>query len=260
MIEVQSGIYYENVDVYKPLTLRGVGMPTVDAGRKGSAITLSADGVTLEGFNATNYSDAGIEIISDCNIIKGNSAYGNDDGIDDGIFLDKSCNNTIEGNNMSRSYHGIRIHESNNNIIKGNKVNYNNGCGIRPHSSFNNHIEGNDASYNSDGMTLLYSGNNTLKGNIVNNNSGDGIELLYNSHNNIMIDNLMSGNKYNFGASGVNDIDVSNLVDGKPVYYLIGIKDAAFDSSSDAGVIYCFECNNVTITGLNLNNNSYGTL
>ena len=125
VIEVQSGIYYENVDVYKPLTLRGVGMPTVDAGRKSSAITLSADGVTLEGFNATNYSDAGIEIISDCNIIKGNSAYGNDDGIDDGIFLDKSCNNTIEGNNMSRSYHGIRIHESNNNIIKGNKVNYN---------------------------------------------------------------------------------------------------------------------------------------
>lgn len=31
VIEVQSGIYYENVNVDKPLTLRGLRMPTVDA-------------------------------------------------------------------------------------------------------------------------------------------------------------------------------------------------------------------------------------
>lgn len=57
-IEVHSGTYYENVSVNKLLTLRGVdtgsGKPMVDAGGSGSAITLSADGITLEGFKATN--------------------------------------------------------------------------------------------------------------------------------------------------------------------------------------------------------------
>lgn len=232
VIEVQSGIYYENVDVYRPLTLRGVGMPTVDAGWKGSAIMLSADGVTLEGFNATNSSDAGIEIISDYNIIKGNSAYGNYHG----ISSDKSSNNNLEGNNVSCNDYGIGLFISNNNTIKGNEATYN---------------------YR-DGILLQWSDNNNLEDNRVNHNKGKGVKLCSHSNSNIMRSNQMSGNRYNFEASGLNDIDISNLVDGKPVYYLIGINDTAFDSSSDAGVIYCFECNNITITGQNLNNNSYG--
>jgi nitrous oxidase accessory protein len=57
-IEVQSGTYYENVDVNKTLILKGVdtgdGKPVVDAGGRGSAITLSANGITLDGFTVTN--------------------------------------------------------------------------------------------------------------------------------------------------------------------------------------------------------------
>jgi nitrous oxidase accessory protein NosD len=57
-IDVHSGTYYENVDVYKRLILRGMdtggGMPVVDAGRNGNAITLSASGSTLDGFVVTN--------------------------------------------------------------------------------------------------------------------------------------------------------------------------------------------------------------
>ncbi|MHC1631377.1 MAG: hypothetical protein ACXQT4_03650 [Methanotrichaceae archaeon] len=30
-LEVQSGIYYENINVTKPLILKGIGMPVVDA-------------------------------------------------------------------------------------------------------------------------------------------------------------------------------------------------------------------------------------
>jgi len=33
-IQVQSGTYYENVNVTKQLTLRGIGMPVVDANEK----------------------------------------------------------------------------------------------------------------------------------------------------------------------------------------------------------------------------------
>jgi len=49
-VQVQSGTYFENVNVDKQLTLRGIGNPMVNASGSGSAITLSADGTILEGF------------------------------------------------------------------------------------------------------------------------------------------------------------------------------------------------------------------
>src|SRR3990170_243842 len=63
-ILVQSGTYYENVNVTKQLTLRGIGMPVVDAGGSGSTITLSADGIILEGFTVIvsgDFPEAGLD-------------------------------------------------------------------------------------------------------------------------------------------------------------------------------------------------------
>jgi len=73
-----------------------------------------------------------------------------------------------------------------------------------------------------------------------------------------MQNNLISGNLYNFGASGHNDVDVSNLVDEKPIYYLIGESDIIIDSSSNAGTVYCINCDNITIYDLILKNNCHG--
>ena len=163
VIEVQSGIYYENVDINKPLTLRGLGMPTVDAGGKVSAIDLSADGITLEGFVATN-GNTGIGITSDYNIIRGNNAHANRFY---GIFLYESSNNNIEGNNVS--------------------CNYDDGIGLDKRSN-NNTIKGNDASYNyCDGISLKKSGNNSLEGNRINYNEGRGVKLYSSSNNNIRL-------------------------------------------------------------------------
>jgi nitrous oxidase accessory protein NosD len=83
-ILVQSGTYFENVNVTRKLTLRGIGNPVVDAGGNGSAITLSANGITLKGFTATgssSYPEAGIKITSSSNRISGNNASNNDYGI-----------------------------------------------------------------------------------------------------------------------------------------------------------------------------------
>ncbi len=56
-ILVYSGTYYENVNVSKQLILKGFdngwGKPVVNANGSGSAITLAADGITLEGFTTT---------------------------------------------------------------------------------------------------------------------------------------------------------------------------------------------------------------
>ena len=72
-IIVYSGVYYENVVVNKSVTLKGIGIPVVDARGSDSAITLTADGITVEGFNVTNSrGDAGIEVISSNNNLTGN--------------------------------------------------------------------------------------------------------------------------------------------------------------------------------------------
>ena len=60
VIKVQSGTYYENLNVNKMLTLLGVdtggGKPVIDASGRGWAAALSEDGIRFEGFTVTNSS------------------------------------------------------------------------------------------------------------------------------------------------------------------------------------------------------------
>jgi len=75
--------------------------------------------------------------------------------------------------------------------------------------------------------------------------------------------NTISNNHYNFGVSGGNFnnyVDTSNKVDGKPIYYLIGVVDAVYDAGTNAGIIYLINCNNVTIRDLTLTKNLDGAL
>ncbi|MFA4934495.1 MAG: PGF-pre-PGF domain-containing protein, partial [Candidatus Methanoperedens sp.] len=76
--------------------------------------------------------------------------------------------------------------------------------------------------------------------------------------------NNMTGNGYNFYLYGWQDahfnnsINTSNLVDGKPIYYIRNVSDAIYDSSTNAGTFYCILCNNVTIRNLTLTKNVIG--
>ena len=176
-IEVHSGTYYENVDVTKQLILRGVGTgtgkPVVDADDSGSAITLSADGITLEGFTVTNSGshwrdDAGIKVTSNNNNITGNDAINSEDG----FFLSSSSNNTITGNTVTNSEDGIYLYYSSNNTITGNTVTNSN-----------------------DGIYLYYSSNNNIiTRNTVRDNSNDCISLVSSKSNNIIGNNLRDNN------------------------------------------------------------------
>ena len=85
-IMVQSGTYYENVNVNKALILQGEdsgsGQPVVDAGRSGDAIILSANNSTLQDFVVMNSSgQSGIRVLSSYNTISGNTVVGNYYGI-----------------------------------------------------------------------------------------------------------------------------------------------------------------------------------
>jgi len=272
-IHVYSSTYFENVNVTKQLKLRGIGNPVVDAQESGSAITLSADGITLEGFKAIGsgyYYDspeAGIKVISSNNTLNGNNASNN---YGSGIYLSFSSNNMLSQNKASNNYQGIYLSTSSNNILRGNKVSKNDYYGIYLESSGNNTLDGNNVSKNYDsGIFLGSSNNNTLKGNNASNNGNEysngvaGIYLYY-SGNNTLSDNMMTGNKRNFNLDGNNDsdfdniIDKSNLVDGKPIYYIIKATGVTYGSSSNAGTFYCISCINVTIKNLNLKKNGKG--
>jgi nitrous oxidase accessory protein len=239
--------YYENVNVNKQLILRGIGNPVVDAAGSGSAITLAADGITLEGFTVTgagSHSDspeAGIVTRSSNNTLSGNNASNNVNDI--GISLSFSNNNTLIDNNASNNDIGICLLYSNNNTISRNNASNNGYLGI---------------------LLEIYSKNNTLSGNNVSNND-IGIYLdSSNNNNNTLRGNTMTGNREHFDLGGDtdsdfdNDIDTSNLVDGRPIYYLIKASDMTYDSSSNAGTLYCISCVNVTIKNLNLNKNGDG--
>ncbi len=149
IVEVQNGTYHERVNVTKQLTLKGVGEPVVDAGGKGSAITISANGSTLLGFTAVGsgkgWNDAGIRVLSRENIIKGNAALknnnfgillyhaGNDtvasniaeENKNSGIMLEHSNGNQIWGNNIVMNRDGISIQTSRSNVVKTNNMTMN---------------------------------------------------------------------------------------------------------------------------------------
>ena len=135
--------------------------------------------------------------------------------------------------------------------------------GIRLYLSDNNNLINNTVSNNFEGIYLHSSNANTLTNNTVDSNSYFGIVHYYSSSS-VLTGNTMSGNRYNFDLSGwgddnfTNDIDKSNLVDGKPIYYLLNTKNKIFDDSTNAGMFYCINCDNITIKNLTFAKNKYG--
>jgi parallel beta-helix repeat protein len=92
--------------------------------------------------------------------------------------------------------------------------------------------------------------------NIVNNSLGVWIKESLNS---TLSNNYMTSNQFNFLVSGSNlshfihDVDSSNLVDGKPVYYLINQQNDHIPSA--AGYLALINCTNITAKNLHIKNN-----
>ena len=266
-IEVRSGTYVENVDVNKQLILRGIdtgtGMPEVNGSGTGSTITLSAGNSTLDGFsavNSTGWQTGGIKLSSNDNTIR---------------------NNIASNNNI-----GIYLVNSDNNILTNNIAIYNVDCGICIDASytrvFGNTIKGNYVNNNNYGIKLQEIGTsdselqyNTLNDNKISNNNY-GLALYFagsasypigvGSSNNVLFNNIMTNNRYNFYISGevlsdfIQDINISNTVDGKPIYYLLNEHDRILDASNNSGFVGIINSSNILIKDLTLTNNGQGIL
>ena len=179
--------------------------------------------------NKVIYNDRGIvtESNSKHNMILENEITSNDYGVSEG-----GGNNVISENKIRANDYGISIHSSNN-LISENIVAGNNEMGI-----------------------ILDAGSNTITGNNVTDNSNYGIYL---SSDNTLRNNSMINNRYNFDVRGTNfenDVDSSNLVNGKPIIYWVNQQDKSVPK--DAGYVALVRCENITVQSINVANNGDG--
>lgn len=195
-IIVRDGIYTENVDVNKSLTIQsenGSDSTIVRAANSSDHVfEVTTDYVNLRGFTVKGaigeypYNPAGIYLYNAhyCNIANtvSNNTYG--------IHLSSSTNNILTNNNLA-----IDIRTSYNNTITNNNCS-NNVDGIWLHESYNNTITNNNCSNNADGgISLSCTHSNILRNNICSNNNHDGI-LLLGSYNNAILNNNCSKNHH----------------------------------------------------------------
>jgi parallel beta-helix repeat protein len=136
------------------------------------------------------------------------------------------------------------------------------GHGIYMYSCSNNTISGNNITNNFIGISMYFCSNNTISGNTITNNI-TGVTLTY-SPNNRLINNTLSNHR-NLNVSGgqsisdyIQDIDSSNTVEGKPVFYWINQHNITVPS--DAGYVTLINCTYITVENQYLTKNGEGIL
>jgi parallel beta-helix repeat protein len=241
-IIVRDGIYTGNVNVNKRLTIqseKGMASTIVQAG-SADGFFVTADHVNISGFTVK------------CGTLRS------------GIDLHSAHHCNISNNNVSNNYaaKGVYLVQSSNNVLASNIIS-NNWRGIYLDSSSNNLLTNNNASNSHVGIRVTFSNNNNITNNTVKSNTDIGIWMGYSS-NNTLKNNIISENGYNFGVMGdspseyVHNIDTSNTINGKPIYYWINRQDQ--EIPNDAGFVEIVNSINITVSDLTLTDNYEGVL
>jgi len=217
--------------------------------------------IISKNFLRDNYGQAISLYRSHNNIVTGNfvslnPAYG--------IYLEESNNNTVSENNVTDVCEGIHLKLSSNNTVAENIVTHTSPYGIILEYSNSTLILRNViADDNSEAMVLRYCNGNIVDRNRIMGNKW-GVFVL-NSSGNIFTGNYMDQNwfgslrVYGLGLSDfLNTIDVSNTVNGKPVYYWVNQHDR--EVPSDAGCVAIINSTEIRIRNLNLTGNYNGIL
>jgi parallel beta-helix repeat protein len=179
----------------------------------------------------------------------------------DGIVLD-GAGFTLQGNGTGS---GVFLQERNKVTIRNLKIN-NFEYGIKftwlnygsQTARRDNEVIGNTILNNTYGIAFNdYSEGNVITDNYIADNS---YGIHFSHSNNVLRNNRFVNNEYSISdySPNVNDIDKSNMVNGKPVYYWYDQHDKAVPS--DAGWVVLKNCTGITVENLNLEGNGYGVL
>ncbi len=168
------------------------------------------------------------------------------------IELEYSSDNCIIDNEITSNTQGVWIHSSSNNTLSGNAIR-NNKQGITL-TAAHNIIYANNITNNSEYGIKLFWSFNTLSENKIANN-GCGVSFKDSTHN-VFRNNSFSENSHVFYAASssfqeyIQDVDSSNLANGKPIYYWINKQDLTVPT--DAGWVALVNCTRIRVENLNL--------
>jgi parallel beta-helix repeat protein len=258
---------------------------TVTGASREGIVLLNSQGNAIVNNTLTRNGD-GVHLVSSNNNAIINNVVSDNFGC--GISLESSANNCLEGNRLSANHNkGVLLIDSNDNVIESNAISLSNDDGgflQRSHGNIlaKNVMFGNyhcgfclvDSSNNSlsenvldgnwwHGLEFYHSNENKVVNNIEINNKNVGV-FLFSSGNNFLRNNTMTSNSFNFRVSGealedfLNDVDCSNSVDGKKLYYLVN--ESGLRVPSDAGYVAVVNSSDVLVSDLSLSCNGQGVL
>ena len=230
VIRVEKGYYQEQLVIDKPLTLKGIGRPTLSGGFKGDTIRITAEDVVVDGLIVRDSGDslldqnAGIFIkpgahraaVRNCdltynlfgiyiekvksveirnNVITGKRDYksprrGN------GIQLYNSEGAQIIDNNISFVRDGIYVDVSHHSVFRNNRIHHVR-YGTHYMNSNYNLWEGNDSYHNRGGLALMEVRNLVVRNNRAWGNSDHGI-MLRTIQDSVIEGNIVAGNDRGF--------------------------------------------------------------
>jgi parallel beta-helix repeat protein len=277
-IEVGDGVCLENVQVTKSLTIQSLNGPANCVIRAahpdGDVFNILSNNVCISGFTvkgATAPAGAGIYIgASHCNI-SNNNVTNNHCGICLHSSNNMLTNNRMSGNRYNLDVYGIQNIDASN-LVDGKPVYYWVGREdqqIPDDAGFvgvvnSTNITVKDLTLTKNGVGVLFAYTNDSRIENVTVSDNDWGICLECSSNNTLTDNTMSMNSDNFRVSGdalphyIQNIDASNLVDGKPIYYWVGREDQQIPD--DAGFVGVVNSTNITVKDLTLTKNGAGML
>lgn len=283
---VKSGVYYENVVVNKSVSLIGESKKStaVNTLGVGTAFTIISDNVNITNFTVLNTGriwgpPIGQGCPDSCVLAKSVLKVRVEDNVLTdaavGVWISSSSFVSVVGNIVIGAvYAGIIGYASSNISIQQNNVER---CGLMgihlDAGSVNSDISDNRLTSNLEGLELedrstanriernTFSSNNVS---IVLNNAGSALA----SNRNIFRNNNMSGNQYNLIVIGLSvdsfmqNIDSSNLVDGRKVYYLINLHYRSVDPLDypNLGYLALINSTGVRVSELSFLGNGDGVL
>lgn len=188
-----------------------------------------------------------------------NNQISNHDHISYPISINNYAEETeVIGNEIVNCFNGIRINGHNskvkNNSISGRDNFYMRPTGISLYNVNDTDLENNHVTRFKFGI-VIYSyayemgfGHTRMRNNTFENNIF-GFSIQFGDHSPLPIE---------FD----HDIDTSNTIDGKKLYYLTNLSDTTLTPTvlPDAGFIACLNCQNITLAGFSMHGNSHGLL
>jgi parallel beta-helix repeat protein len=240
---VENGTYFEHIVVNKTISLVGENKTNtiIDGNGTGIVVKVTAINVKICGFTIKKGEVRVCYITGKPNVnanITGNTITSGR------VYVEfSSSNNTIARNRFFNA--GIEI-DGSKNIIIGNIIS---NCSQFP------------------GAIYLYRGQNYVGDNQIFWNPLGGITIYSVSGSNVLRNNTMFDNGRNFGFYSrvsvnfqelIQDIDTSNTVNGKPIYYLVNEQNMVVPE--DAGYVAVVNSTNITVKGLNITNNWQGVV